>query len=82
MGEILVFVEHYQGELTASAGEALTAARTLGEKLSQKTAAVLVGQDAEGLGETCADYGVELAYCLTSPVLSDYGPEAWGQAIV
>jgi len=82
MREILVFVEHDKGELAASAGEALTAARILGEKLSQKTAAVLIGQDAEGLGQTCADYGVELAYCLTSPLLSDYGPEAWGQAIV
>ena len=82
MSEILVFVEHDQGELTPSAGEALTAARELGERLSQKTAAVLIGQDAEGLGAMCAEYGVQLAYCLTSPLLSDYGPEAWGQAIV
>ncbi|HIF66167.1 MAG TPA: electron transfer flavoprotein subunit alpha/FixB family protein [Acidimicrobiia bacterium] len=82
MGEILVFVEHDQGQLSPSAGEALTAARELGERLSQKTAAVLVGQAAEGLGTMCAEYGVQFAYCLTSPVLSDYGPETWGQAIV
>jgi electron transfer flavoprotein alpha subunit len=82
MSEILVFVEHDQGELAPSAAEALTAARKLGEMLSQQTAAVLIGQDAEGLGAMCAEYGVPVAYCLTSPLLSDYGPEAWGQAIV
>lgn len=81
MGEILVLVEHDRGEAEPSAAEALTAARELAAAHSMRPIAVLVGQEAADLQGVCAEYGIPIAFCLTSPLLSDYGPEAWGQAI-
>ena len=82
MTEILVLVEHDRGEISPAATEALTAAKQLGETLSLSPIAVLIGPDTAELGLVCRDYGISSAYCLGSPLLSDYGPEAWAQAVV
>jgi electron transfer flavoprotein alpha subunit len=72
----LVVIEHYRGEMSGASLEALTAARSLGGAV---TAAVCGGTEA--LSAACAGYGATEVVTLSHPLLNDYAPEAWGEAI-
>jgi electron transfer flavoprotein alpha subunit len=73
---VFVVVEHDRGEMAQGTLEALTAARNLGNPV---VAVVCGGTDA--LAAACAGYGATEVITITHPLLSDYGPEAWGEAI-
>jgi len=76
-GAVLVVVEHDRGMLSPAALEALTAARSLGERVD----ALSIGEAADPIAELLAPHGANTVYQAHDPLLADYGPEAWGEVV-
>ena len=74
---VLVVVEHDRGTMAPATLEAIAAARTLGEDVH----AITIGQAADGLVEQLGAHGVSLVVQAHHPILTDYGPEAWGETV-
>lgn len=74
---ILVIVEHDRGALAPATLEALAAARTL----DAQVAALTLGAAADGLAGVLAANGATAVHQVHHELLSDYGPEAWGEAV-
>ena len=81
MPGIYVLVEHDRGSVSQSTFEALTAARTLAENLREPLVAVFIGSFGSDFEAICAEYGVSQGIIVTSSLITDYGPELWGQAV-
>ena len=78
---LAVLVEHDRGVMPEAGREALTAGRALAASLGVPLHAVTVGADADALADECASYGAEVTHRIHHPLLTDYGPEAWGDAL-
>jgi electron transfer flavoprotein alpha subunit len=76
-GTVLVLVEHDRGAIAPAAFEALTAARALGGDVD----ALTIGENADALASKLAAYGVATVHQAHDPLLTDYGPEAWGEVV-
>lgn len=74
---VLVVIEHDRGTIAPAAFEALTAARALGDRID----ALTIGEVADRLAEHLAAFGVDTVHQAHDPLLSDYGPEAWGEVV-
>lgn len=74
---VLVIVEHDRGTLSPATLEAVTFARSLGEPVH----AITVGAAADGLAEQLGSYGVSVVVQAHHDLLTDYGPEAWGETV-
>ena len=74
---VLVIVEHDRGAVSAASLEALAAARTIGGPV----AALTIGANADGLAATLAAHGAATVHQVHHDILSDYGPEAWGECV-
>ena len=61
--------------------EALTFGRDLAARLGVPMEALLVGTGAESLAAGCGAFGVRVAHLVAPDWLTDYGPEAWGDAV-
>lgn len=77
MSRILVFVDNDRGTLSPSALEALTPARALAESLDASLELATVGEGGRAALEPVGLGG----YVISHPVLSDYAPEAYGEAL-
>lgn len=73
---VLVIAEHDRGELASATLEALTSARSLGT-----VHVATVGAAADGLVDTLAAHGATVVHQIHHDLLTDYGPEAWGDAV-
>jgi electron transfer flavoprotein alpha subunit len=73
---VMVIIEHDRGTLAAASLEAMAAARRLGGEVH----AVTLGECADGLAPTLAAHGATAVHQVEAELLSDYGPEAWGDA--
>lgn len=73
---ILVVVEHDRGALSAASLEGLTAARSLGD-----VEALTIGESADHLADELGTYGAGKVHQVHDELLSDYGPEAWGEVV-
>jgi electron transfer flavoprotein alpha subunit len=73
---VLVLLEHDRGSLSDATLEALTFARDMGSAVH----GLLPGGDPE-LASRAADYGAEVVHHARHDLLSDYGPEAWGETL-
>jgi electron transfer flavoprotein alpha subunit len=80
MSAVIVIIEHDRGELASASLEALTAARSLANQLGVVVKAAVCG-GGETVAGPCAEHGATEITSLSSPLLSDYGPEAWGEAL-
>ncbi len=78
---ILVVVEHDRGTIAPAAGEALAAGRSLAAATDVPLDALTIGADADSLAAELGPFGVATVYQAHHPVLTDYGPEAWGAAV-
>ncbi|MFB9732508.1 electron transfer flavoprotein subunit alpha/FixB family protein [Ornithinimicrobium kibberense] len=67
MAEVLVLVDHVDGQVRKSTAEALTAAARLGEP-----AAVMVGGDAQAAAETLGRFGATKVYAAGDPALTEH----------
>lgn len=74
---ILVVVEHDRGTLADASREALTAARSFGSPV----AALTIGAAADGLAAELAAHGADSVHQAHHELLTDYGPEAWGEVV-
>lgn len=82
MSTVLVVVEHDRGVVPEAVFEGLTAARAIASDMGLTVTATVMGNGAADAANELGAYGAEAIYHLTSPVLGDYSPEAWGQALV
>ncbi len=78
---LLVVVEHDRGSVPIAGKEALTAGRELAGRLGLPVAALVIGAGAEQAAEAAGAHGVGPGHLATHDLLSDYGPEAWGETI-
>ena len=74
---VLVVVEHDRGNLSLASLEALAAARGLGTEVH----ALTLGAAADALAPTLGMHGAAVVHQVHHELLSDYGPEAWGDAV-
>jgi electron transfer flavoprotein alpha subunit len=75
---VMVVIEHDRGDISDASLEAMTAARALTDGGSMITA---VCGGTEALSAACAGYGATEVVTLSHPLLADYAPEAWGDAV-
>ena len=73
----LVVVEHDRGTLSPASLEALAAARTLGDDVH----ALTLGAAADAAAVMLAAHGAAVVHQVHHELLTDYGPEAWGEAV-
>ena len=78
---LLVILEHDRGAMAEASREALTFGRTLARRMGAAMHAALIGSDDGALVSEAGDYGAAVVQVVTDPVLSDFGPEAWGEVI-
>ena len=78
---LLVILEHDRGALAEASREGLTFGRTLAGRVGVPMHAALIGSDDHALATEAGEYGTSVVHTVTHPVLSDYGPEAWGEVI-
>lgn len=78
---LLVVLEHDRGTWSDANDEALTAGRTLAADMGADMHAVLAGEGARDLAGQAGAGGAAAVHVITDPILTDFGPEAVGEAI-
>lgn len=78
---LLTVLEHDRGTMAEAAREALTFSRGLAESLGADMEALLIGSDDPALVAEAGAYGAAAVHTVMNPVLSDFGPEAWGETV-
>lgn len=78
---ILTFVEHENGRVSKLSLETLAFCRELAGQMAAPLEAVLVGQEAQGLAEEVAAFGVSRVHLAQHPRLSNYAPVAWAACV-
>lgn len=81
MSGVYVIAEHDRGATSPATHEAFTAAAALAANLKELVVAVFIGSFDSDFEATCSQYGISEAVILESPLITDYGPEVWGQAV-
>ena len=82
MNEILVIVEHDRGEAVETSYQSIGCARALlAAGVGTSVTAVLIGGEADGLVTDLGAYGVTKVVQVHHAELTDYAPEAWGEAV-
>ena len=74
---VLVVIEHDRGTLSPASLEALTAARIIDPEIH----ALTLGAAADGLATELGVYGAAVVHQVHHDLLSDFGPEAWGESV-
>ena len=78
---LLVVLEHDRGKWSEANDEALTAARTLAGAMGTDIHAALACDGAMDLAGQAGAGGAAVVHVISDPMLSDFGPEAVGDAV-
>lgn len=78
---LLVVVEHDRGVVPVAGWEALAAGKGLASELGLPMQALLIGESADGAASEVAGFGAEVVHQAHHDLLSDYGPETWGDTV-
>lgn len=78
---LLVVCDHDRGVLADASLEALTYGRKLAEAGGLELSAVVIGAGAEAASSELAGYGAAKVHLVSHPILTDFGPEAWGETV-
>ena len=78
---VLAVVEHDRGTITGASLGVLTAARNLAKQMGAKFEALTIGANADALSEVISKYGATTVHQAHNAMLTDFGPEAWGESI-
>ncbi|MFM8722797.1 MAG: hypothetical protein ACKOEJ_08805, partial [Acidimicrobiaceae bacterium] len=78
---VLAVVEHDRGTMTGASLGVLTAARNLAKQMNTKFEALTIGANADRLSDTVANFGATTVLQAHNAMLTDFGPEAWGESI-
>ncbi|MEO6122562.1 MAG: electron transfer flavoprotein subunit alpha/FixB family protein [Ilumatobacteraceae bacterium] len=82
MSEILALFEHDRGQAGETSYQALGFARALrAAGIGSSITAVVIGAEADGLAAALGAYGADTVVQVHHHELTDYAPEAWGEAI-
>ena len=82
MSEILTLIEHDRGEAGETSYQALGFARALlAAGVGSSITAVVIGTEADALVADLGAYGATQVVLLHHTELTDYAPEAWGDAL-
>jgi ribosomal protein L18 len=77
---VLAIIEHDRGTLTSASLGVLTAARNLAQQMNTTMEALTIGANADALSSVAALYGATVVHQAHHDALTDFGPEAWGEA--
>ena len=78
---LLIVCDHDRGSLADASLEALTFARPLATAAGLEMAAVVIGEGAEMAAQGLGAYGADTIHMASHPLLTDFGPEAWGETL-
>ena len=78
---MLVLCDHDRGTLVDASLEALTFGRDLATRAGVSCEAVVIGKGAEEAAGQLAAYGATVVHLAYHEVLTDFGPEAWGETL-
>lgn len=78
---VLVVVDHDRGTIAPATLGVLTAARNIAATMNSAVAALTIGENADALSETLANYGATTVHQAHHQALVDYGPDAWGEVV-
>ncbi|MEE2768672.1 MAG: electron transfer flavoprotein subunit alpha/FixB family protein [Actinomycetota bacterium] len=78
---VLVLCDHDRGALSEASLEAMTFGRVLAGQTNVPCTAVLIGAGANDAIGGLAAYGAEAVHIADHELLTDYGPEAWGETL-
>ena len=78
---LLAVLEHDGTAMAEAAREALTFGRALAGRMGVPLHAALIGNNEGALVATAGAHGAAVVHTALHPVLSDYGPEAWGEVV-
>lgn len=78
---VLAVIEHDRGTIASASLGVLTAARNLATQMGASLEAVTVGANADSLATVAAQYGATVVHQAHHAALTDFGPEAWGEAV-
>ena len=82
MSEILALFEHDRAEAAETAYQSFGFARALlAAGVGTSITAVIIGAEADSLADELGAYGVTTVLRVHHPELTDYAPEAWGEAV-
>lgn len=77
---ILVFIDHFKGEVQAASWEAIAVGKTLVEG-EGKVSALVLGHEVGNLADAAFQYGADEVFLAESPILEDYRPEPWADVV-
>ncbi|MAG03827.1 MAG: electron transfer flavoprotein subunit alpha [Acidimicrobiaceae bacterium] len=78
---LLVLCDHDRGTLDEASLEALTFGRSLAATAGITCEAVVIGAGADTATALLAAHGAQRVHLADHDVLTDYGPEAWGETL-
>jgi electron transfer flavoprotein alpha subunit len=78
---VLVLGECLQGQLTPIAGEIIAAGRQLADDLGVELACGLIGDGLDGAARTAVTLGADRAYVVDDPLLAEFQPEFYLEAL-
>ena len=82
MSEILALFEHDRAGAAETAYQSFGFARALlAAGIGSSITAVVIGAEADALADELGAYGVTTVLRVHHPELTDYAPEAWGEAV-
>jgi electron transfer flavoprotein alpha subunit len=81
VSSVLVVAEHDRGTLAPATLEAMVAALSVAAANGAAVHALTIGVDADHLAADLGAHGASVVHRAHHDVLSDYGPEAWGDAV-
>ncbi len=79
---IAALIEHDQGVLSEFSLQMLAFARQMAESTGAEIAALVIGEDAEGVVQDMKQYPVSRVVWVRHPQLQDYAPQAWAKGVV
>jgi electron transfer flavoprotein alpha subunit len=78
--DILVFVDHFQGDVQPASWEALGVAQSLAG--DGTISALVIGDNRTELAESAFHYGADQVLLAEHPTLADYRPDPWADTFV
>jgi electron transfer flavoprotein alpha subunit len=79
--DVWIFAEQRGGELKNVAYQLLGGGRLLADELGQKLAAVLLGENVEGMAQELIAHGADLVYVADDPKLKNFQTDAYASVI-
>ena len=78
---LLVVCDHDRGTITEASLEALTFGRPLAAAAGIEMDAVVIGEGAERAAADLGAHGALMVHLASHGLLTDFGPEAWGETV-